>query len=391
MREIRVPLRYSAVAIPLLRALGGASVVLATWAASAAGQPQTRQAVPGLATGIVAPNCDASGLTPCWPTIQQGIDGIEVLQPDAPIRTLYIAPGDYHETVVCMPQVGNTNLIGMGLGNTLIARGTASITPPRGDGPAATLTVSGCNVQNLRVLVGEDDGDRGIHLTRLPVPEQVISDVTVNGKLGAGSVGIDVDFEAGFVAFMNTRVILNCLSSATGDTAAVRVDVPDGRFTELRFEYGLFELKNAPCPLDASVFDFRRSSTGGGALGTEIFFAQVQCVETTCFEIASDGVHLNLGSIDLRRNQARFFRVHGDGSSSRIYFKGIEAAFDFREPSIWSNVTPHGALNLTVPSDATVEPPEQCFPGWTLTMEAGGPGQTFAVCESATRPRWVFK
>lgn len=380
-----------AVAIPLLGVLGGAAFVLATWAATAAGQAESRPAVPGLASGIVAPNCDAIDLAPCWPTIQQGVDGIEVLHPDAPIRTLLIAPGDYHETVVCTPKAGNTNLIGMGLGNTLIARGTASIAPPADDGPSATLTVSGCNVQNLRVLVGEDDGDRGIYLTGLPVPEQVISDVTVNGKLGAGSVGVDVDFKAGFVAFMNTRVILNCLPSADAESAAVRVDVPDGKFTELRFEYGLFELKNAPCPLDASVFDFRRSSTGGGALGTEIFFAQVQCVETTCFDVASDGVNLNLGSIDLRRNQARFFRVRGNGSSSRVFFKGIESAFDFREPSIWNNVTPHGALNITVPSDATIEPPAQCFPGWTLTMEAGGPGQTFAVCEGTTKPAWVFK
>jgi hypothetical protein len=354
-------------------------------------QIRASHAVPGAAAGIVAANCDAIGLTPCWPTIQQGVDGIEALHPVAPIRTLYFAPGDYRETVACTPKTGNTNLIGMGLGNTLIARGTASITPPADDGVAATLTISGCNVQSLRVMVGEDDGDRGIYLTGTPLPEQVVSDVTVNGKLGAGSVGIDIDFDAGFVSFMNTRVILNCMASADEETAAVRIDVPDGMFTELRFEYGLYELKNAPCPLEASVFDIRRSSTGGGALGTEIFFAQVQCVETTCFEIGSDGVNINLGSIDLRRNQARFFRVHGSGSSSRVFFKGIESAFDFREPSVWSNVTPHGALNLTVPSDARVEPPAQCFPGWTLTLEQGRPGRTFAVCEGTPAPAWVFK
>jgi hypothetical protein len=377
--------------LTILLSCSGAFVVLGAPLAQAAEPRTSRAAVPGDASGLVAPNCAATGLSPCWSSIQQGIDGIEALHPDAPIRTLYIAPGEYRETAVCMPAAGNTNLIGMGLGNTLIARGTASITPPKDDGPAATLTLGGCNVQNLRVLVGEDDGDRGIYLTGLPVPEQVVSDVTVNGKLGAGAVGIDVAFTAGFVAFMNTRVILNCLASADADTAALRVEVPDGKFAELRFEYGLFELKNAPCPLDASVFDFRRSSTGGGALGTEIFFAQVQCVETTCFEIAADGVNLNLGSIDLRRNQARFFRVHGDGSSSRIFLKGIESAFDFREPSIWNNVTPHGALNLTVPSDSTVAPPEQCFPGWTLTLESGPPGRTFAVCEGSAPPAWVFK
>jgi len=347
--------------------------------------------VPGLAAGLVAPNCDAVGVVPCWPTIQQGVDGIESLHPDAPIRTLYIAPGDYREAVVCVPKAGNTNLVGMGLGNTLIARGTASIAPPFGDGPAATLTLSGCNVQNLRVMVGEDDGDRGIYLTGTPVPEQVVSDVTVNGKLGAGAIGVDVDFTAGFVAFMNTRVILNCMASADAGTGAVRIDVPGGKLTELRFEYGLCELKNAPCPLDASVFDIRRSSTGGGALGTEIFFAQVQCVETTCFEIDSHDVNLNLGSIDLRRNQARFFRVHGDGSGSRVFFKGIESAFDFREPSIWNNVVPQGALNLTLPADASVGPPLQCFPGWTLIVSPGLPGRTFAVCEGTTKPAWVFK
>lgn len=377
--------------LTILLSFAAAVSVLDPFPALAAAPGRSGPAVPGEASGMVAPNCAASGLSPCWSSIQRGIDGIEALHPDAPIRTLYIAPGDYRETVVCLPAAGNTNLIGMGLGNTLIARGTASITPPKNDGPAATLTLGGCNAQNLRVMVGEDDGDRGIYLTGLPVPEQVVSDVTVNGKLGAGAVAIDVDFTAGFVAFMNTRVILNCLASADADTAALRIAIPDGKFTELRFEYGLFELKNAPCPIDASVFDFRRSSTGGGATGTEIFFAQVQCVETTCFEIAADGVKLNLGSIDLRRNQARCVRVHGEGSSSRIFLKGIESAFDFREPSIWNNVTPHGALNLTVPSDSTVAPPEQCFPGWTLTLESGRPGHTFAICEGATSPAWVFK
>ncbi|MDX1389885.1 MAG: hypothetical protein R3344_11885, partial [Acidobacteriota bacterium] len=218
---------------------------------------------------LVDPRCP-SWASPCYQTIQGAINALNAdtsCNGNLTGRVVYVMPGTYTENVNV---TGTETLHLIGLGNSRWIRNNVVIQATVDTAADPILHWNGPSGNLMGFMLdfvnSSDAGDHGLHIDAVGAA-LAVRELGFIGSLPTDGNAIRIDPTVGFIEFQNTEMILNCRSGSTGvNIAGVYVDWPNiPSFTELRFMYGLIELKQN-CPGGTALFEFDRTPSFGGAL-----------------------------------------------------------------------------------------------------------------------------